>query len=262
MAHYYEKLDDGAVIPRHFVPLVSRPDDIRPTRITDVKKMWKEERLVVPSVTTVLNVLDKAALNNWKINQYVDTAYTLSPADYQSVELWNDAVRYKTDMQMELAPKAGTDFHGLMEKYVLGVLADPDEKELCRSVFDVILEKVNLIEIGLNKTYPQYGFNPEVNFVDSGYGGQVDLVISDKWLIDYKTKATADKFKPGKMAYNDHRMQLAAYRKAIAPDARCANVFICLEDGQVDFHEHTEDELEKGWQLFEHALAIWNLQNR
>lgn len=82
MGRYYEKLDDGAVIPRHFVPLVSRPDDIRPTRISDVRKMWKEERLVVPSVTTVLNVLDKAALNNWKIDQHLVIAASVSTDDY------------------------------------------------------------------------------------------------------------------------------------------------------------------------------------
>ena len=94
-----------------------------------------------------------------------------------------------------------------------------------------------------------------------GFGGQVDL-HNVQWVIDFKSKTTADKFKPGKMAYDEHRIQLSAYRIGLdMPTARCANVFISLEDGQVDFHEHTEAELDKGWRLFQHALSIWQIQN-
>jgi len=102
------------------------------------------------------------------------------------------------------------------------------------------------------------------------YGGQVDLIAPNaflidqpNWIIDYKTKQTADKFKPGKMVYDEHGMQLAAYRKGLKlPRARCANVFICLEDGQIDFHEHKEEELQKGWEMFQCCLKLWQLQNQ
>ena len=161
MGRYYEKLDDGAVIPRHYVPLVSRPDDIRPTRISDVRKMWKEERLVVPSVTTVLNVLDKAALNNWKIDQHLVIAASVSTDDYfgdGGFEMGKYIAEIKrlTELEMDKAPKAGTDFHGLMESYVLGKLPESAEGyELCFSVLNEICKQTDLSVFDLDKLFPE-----------------------------------------------------------------------------------------------------------
>jgi hypothetical protein len=92
------------------------------------------------------------------------------------------------------------------------------------------------------------------------YAGTVDL-ISKEWVVDYKTKQTADKFKRGKMAYVDHARQLAAYDMGITKcgsSRRCANIFICIETGEVDFHEHTSEALDNGWLDFKDALEIYN----
>src|SRR5690606_34393042 len=107
------------------------------------------------------------------------------------------------------------------------------------------------------------GWIAERRFVSPiGYGGAVDL-HNQEWVLDFKTKQTADKFKPGKMAFDEHVMQLAAYRVGLGlPSAKAANVFVCLEDGQVNFHEHTEEELQRGWRMFQHALALWQEQNQ
>ena len=258
MGHYYQQTETG-VVPMHFVEMVSRPGELRPTRITDVRKWWKEKRVVVPSVTTVQNVLAKDALVNWKIDQHLEQAWLVaSHPDFDQTKLlgsfpdFKDEVKRLTELQMDIAPSAGSDLHGLMELYVNGELTTENENySLCYKVFDKIYQTTGMDD-----------WNAERNFIaDLGYGGQIDL-SNDAWLIDYKTKQTKDKFKPGKMAYDDHRVQLAAYREGLGlPQARCANVFICLEDGQIDFHEHVESDLEKGWELFTHALSIWQLQN-
>ena len=257
MGHYYEKLSDGQVQPRHFVPMTSRPDELRPSRITDIRKMWKEGRDVTPSVTTVGNVLAKHALINWKIDQHLIQAWAIDPEtrkheDMNEYEFIKEVKRL-TELQMDIAPSAGTDFHKAMENYINGEL---DVKHslyvLCMNVKDVLIEKIGELTSE---------WITEKNFVSNGYGGQIDLTPPE-WVIDYKTKQTADKFKPGKMVYPEHHMQLAAYRKGVSPTARCANIFVCLEDGQIDFHEHKEEELEKGWDLFHHALMIWQIQNK
>lgn len=262
MGHYYSQLDDGVVIPRHFVKNLKQSKEqgaevLRPTRITDVRKWWKEGQNVAPSVTTVMDVLAKHALVNWKIDQHLQVAWS----HYERLEpLLGDDEKYIkevkriTEANMDVAPSAGTDFHGLMEAHVKGELQE-DQKDwvLCHKVVMAIGEKI--------ENYDSHKWQTELNFVSGlGYGGQVDLHPSG-WIIDYKTKQLAEKFKPGKMAYDDHRTQLAAYREGIGqPKARCANVFVCLEDGQIDFHEHKEEDLQKGWSIFQHALAIWNLQ--
>ena len=259
MSHYYEKLLDGTVEARHYIPMSSRPDELRPTRITDVRKWWKDGRKVVPSVTTVLDVLNKAALINWKIGQHFEQAW-LSLAQLRQPlvsekDEWVAEVKRLTEMAMDVAPSAGSDFHKWMDAYVCRKPVIPLERYmLCSKVWQEICRST-----GHNEAH-----HTELSFVsDLGYGGQIDLVMPCyEWIIDYKTKQTAAKFKPGKMAYDEHRMQLAAYRMGLKlPKARCALLFVCLEDGQIDFNVLTEKELSNGWEMFQHALAIWKLQN-
>lgn len=256
MGHYYER-DGESVEPRHFVPMASRPDELRPTRITDVRKWWKDGRLVVPSVTTVLDTLNKWGLNNWRIDQHLLVAHDMPQG--LSVEEYLAEVKRRTEMEMDKAPSAGTDFHAAIEAYVSDEPVPEGMGELCDRVWAETEKHLP----------PHYDYGAEVRFASElGFGGCTDLVAysqqtnADYWIIDYKTKREASKFKPGKMAYDEHRMQLAAYREGLElGNARCANVFVCLEDGQVDFHEHTEKDLIRGWQMFSHALEIWKLQN-
>lgn len=251
MGHYYQQTESG-VLPRHFVEMATRPGELRPTRITDVKKWWKAGEVVVPSVTTVLNVLAKPALTNWLIDQHLKQAFDNPQISVEGYDEWLADIKRKAEMEMDKAPSAGSDLHNILEQYYLLTLPmDHELRPLCNEVNGVIEEITDRRE-----------WETEVNFVHDGYGGQVDLAC-EKWLIDFKTKQTADKFKPGKMVYDEHKMQLAAYREGLCrPKARCANVFICLENGEIDFHEHSEADLDKGWQLFKHTLSIWNLQNK
>ena len=233
--------------------MTSRPNELRPTRITDVRKAAKDGRAWVPSVTTILNVLAKDNLVNWKIGEHLKQAFKADRSQFNHDQEFDyiSEIKRLTEIEMDKAPSAGTDFHKLMEMAVLNMEMSTEDHDLCNSVYKVIVEK----------TDGGCRWSPELNFVSGGYGGQIDLSNND-WVIDYKTKQTAEKFKPSKMVYDDHSRQLAAYRQAVSPKARCANVFVCLEDGQIDFHEHTEKQLQKGWGVFSHALEIWNIQNK
>ena len=258
--HFYQQTESG-VIPRHYVEMSTKPGQLRPTRMSDVRKAAKDGSVWVPSVTTILNVLDKPALVNWKVEQHLRVFHRQNWTAFESMDDEDEfvaEVKRLTELQMDIAPSAGTDVHKVLQQYVTDEtdnLSDADW-DICRKVFGEI------------ETFAALGapWDSESSFVSSGYGGQVDLVSKNiagqLWVIDFKSKQSADKFKPGKMAYDDHRMQLAAYRMGLnMPTARCSNVFICLENGEVDFHEHTEDELNKGWELFKHCLAIWKIQN-
>lgn len=254
--HAYEKAEDGLVEPRHFVNMTSRPDELRPTRITDLRKWWKDGRLVCPSVTEALNILNKYGLNVWKIDQHLFQAHQLDPSQFASREEYLAEVKRLTELELDKAPTAGTDLHDKLEQFVKGTLPKDDEDYgRCLNVQSYVYEYTGI---------KPSGWEAEVKFVSRmGYGGCADLVATNgSWVIDYKTKQLAKKFKVGKMAFDEHRSQLAAYREGLGmPKARCANVFVCLETGEVDFHEHTEHELQHGWEIFQHALAIWKLKN-
>jgi hypothetical protein len=82
-----------------------------------------------------------------------------------------------------------------------------------------------------------------------GYGGKVDLhSTKDKGIvIDIKTKDFFDKDKVE--AYDEHLMQLAAYRVGLGlPEAQCANVFVSRRvAGLTKMIEWTERDLQRAF---------------
>lgn len=244
--HFYDRNGD----PKHFVPMTTK-EGLRPSRVADGRKnLW------LPSVTTVLGILDKAALTGWKINQHLLQAYKVKPDIFPSEDAYLAEVKRLTELEMDKAPSAGTDVHKVLESYFLEEDYPSEHQELCEAVRDTIIKRCGVIDEAA----------PELHFASPiGFGGCVDLPLFAKgqaWIIDYKTKQTREKFKPGKMAYPDHSRQLAAYRMGLErPKAKCANIFICIETGEVDFHEHAEIDLVKGWETFQDCLNIWRREN-
>ena len=257
--HFYIQTDSG-VQPRHFVEMSSRPGELRPSRISDMRKATERGEIWYPSVTTILDVLAKPALTNWKIDQHLDMAWERIMGESKYEELVKDdyiaEIKRLTELKMDVAPAAGSDIHKSIERFAKQEMTkdDPDYR-LCHDVFTMITANA-FMDV-------RTPLESEIKFVNPlGYGGQVDLSC-ESWIIDIKSKQFADKFKPGKMAYDEHRMQLAAYREGLQRSKEhTANVFICLENGAIDFHEHSEQDMQKGWRLFQHALGIWQEQNQ
>lgn len=287
--HAYVKTSDG-VEARHYVENKSKPGELRPTTLRDVRKWLKNGEIVVPSVTTILNVLDKGALTQWLVSKHLEQAYGLAKewqwatiaGDWFDEDGFIPEVKRRTKEELDKAPEAGTAVHKSLEDYMLGGEPAPEHYDICRNVEAKLKEKCGDVQ-----------WLCEESFVDPrGFGGCADLVADDAhevehphygphdgflngrcsecahltrrncWVVDYKTKETADKFKPGKMAYESHSIQLAAYRRGLGmPSARVANLFICIETGEVDFHEHSEEDLEKGGAIFENALSIYKVRN-
>jgi hypothetical protein len=76
-----------------------------------------------------------------------------------------------------------------------------------------------------------------------------------------KTKDFTD---PAKVdAYDEHLMQLAAYRVGLGmPDARCANIFVSRSvPGLVTMRHWTQEELQKGFLMFTKLLEFWQLRS-
>jgi hypothetical protein len=81
-------------------------------------------------------------------------------------------------------------------------------------------------------------------------------------VVDVKTKEFTD---PNKVdAYDDHLMQLAAYRVGLGvPKARCANAFVSRSvPGLVVIKEWEEADLQRGWEMFCSLLKFWQLKNQ
>lgn len=246
MGHYYEKTSNG-VEPRHFVGVSSRPGELRPTRITDARKAgW------YPSVTTVMGMLDKPGLNNWRIDEHLKTVFELGSLEgFSALDDFIQTVKQKTQEALDKAPQQGTDFHDFLERYI-------SDKSDIRDLSVADRHTCAMVDESLTKNCGKQEWITEKAFVHSmGFAGKCDI-HSLEWVVDYKTKNDATKWKPGKMAYSEMCQQLAAYRVGLGlHNARCANVFVCIPTGEVEFHEWGQEELDREFANFSDLLRIW-----
>ena len=99
---------------------------------------------------------------------------------------------------------------------------------------------------------------------EAGFGGKCDLFCAGTLnaVVDIKTKEFSDASKVD--AYDEHLMQLAAYRVGLGvPTARCANVFVSRSvEGLVVVKEWTAEDLDRGWAMFLNLLSFWQLKNQ
>lgn len=248
--HWYAP--DGS--PAYTQPNASKPGESRPTTIRDAKKLG-----LVPSVTGIINVAAKPALERWKLNQLMMAALTLpaiegeSVSDYES-RLWEDS-----NAQAKEARDKGTEIHGFIESYF--EKREATDNPYVLAVLHALREKFGEQEWLQEKSF----------YSELGFGGKVDL-HSKNVIIDYKTKdfTEYDMFNHGKagnvtseksFTYIENKMQLSAYRKGLGlPDAIIANVYIARElrdDGTalVKVEIHDDDH----WPEFECLLSYWKL---
>lgn len=247
--HWYKQ--DGA--PQYTVKANDGSD--RPTTLRDARKMN-----LVPSVTTILKVAAKPALEAWKMEQMLLAALTLPRLDNESEKGLIDRIVADSKETAKKAANRGTDIHESIEKWMKG---DGDVKHVRISfAFDDAVSDY----FKTPKTRGE-GWITEASFAEMGFGGKVDLhrkpdaFAPDGIVLDTKTKefSKGDKV----VAYEEQLMQLAAYRYGLGmPKARCANVFVSAsEAGTIHIHEWTDDELRRGWEMFQCLHNFWKLKN-
>lgn len=232
--HWYTREGE----PAYTQPNKSRGGE-RPTTIRDARKLD-----LVPSVTTIIDVMAKPGLERWKLNQLMLAALTLPAVEGEDLKTYESRLWEDANAQSEQARQRGTEIHGYIEAYFMdGKYADNPYVVAVREC--------------LETHFGEQDWHTEKSFASPlGFGGKIDL-YSDEVIIDYKTK---DKIDEKPMSYLEHKMQLSAYRKGLElPDAKIANLFIGRElvDGSPDIklEIHGDDK----WAEFECLLNFWKL---
>ena len=240
--HWYTR--DG--VPRYTV--MGKNGKERNTTLRDARA----ENLV-PSVTTVLNVMAKPALIQWLQKQVLMAALTLPRMYGESEDDWMARIIVDSKEQGRAAADAGTDIHASIQGFYEGAVVYRHEAHVKGTV------------AALDALYGHQGWIAERAFGHShGFGGKCDLhsTAGDGILADVKTKEFVDGDKID--TYDDHLMQLAAYRVGLGiPKARCANVFVSRSvPGLVVIKQWDEADLQRGWQMFCSLLTFWQLKNQ
>lgn len=216
-AHFYSR--DGQ--PMHTVigKSTGRP---RPTTIKDARENgW------LPSVSTVLKVLDKPALTRWKVGQGVLACMTAPRVDGEGLDAFIDRVLNDEQQQDQEAQKArdlGTDIHAAIEACLNGRDCLP---ELAGYVGPV-LERIKEMNLPT--------FATEKILVGDGYAGMTDCLLGigmPEILIDFKTTKSI----PAK-PYKEHQLQIAAYVGTLPAFCRGFVIYISTtEPGKISVCE-------------------------
>lgn len=248
MSHYYDI--EGNT--RYTVPYADpKRKGERPTTLRDAKKHnW------VPSVTTIMQVAAKPGLDHWKQNQLLDAAIEIEYNGWSDdPSVFRRKVVSMSKKKGEEASIRGTELHDSLEQFYLGNGFDKN-KAFVEPAIELLYE-----------TLGDQEWIPEESFAHrSGFGGKVDLCarasINESYVVDFKTKITGDLDKM--VAYDEHRMQLAAYSDGLDMRApRCFNLFISTESpGIVKLVEHTREEMLRAEEMFTCLLEYWQLMNR
>jgi hypothetical protein len=195
-AHWYTKTGE----PMH--TQTAKAGHERPTTLADAKKLG-----LLPSPTSILQVLDKPALTNWKIEMACLAVLTAQRQDGEALDAFAHRVLSEERQQDEVGDAAkdlGTQCHDALEKFLMGEVVEWTDQ--LRAMLTPVCEWL-------------HGKHPvavERVLVGDGYAGKVDAILRDGnkvLIVDYKTTS-----KLPKMSYPEHRMQLSSYAAAYQAD--------------------------------------------
>ena len=230
----------------------------RPTSLRDARKLR-----LFPSVTNVLSVLAKPALDAWKQEQAILAALTLPRRNNEPLDDFAKRVVADMTSQVRDAADLGSAIHAAVENYAQSgdVPENPDVLRLfepARAWFDAEVEEVHAVEA-------------VVSHSEWGYAGRVDLVASLRstgrpTVVDFKTQKSRlgkdGSFQP--LYYDTWPLQLEAYRRALGKQfpafaaADIASVVIgSTEPVPVSMKVWTREEAAARLRAFLAARQLW-----
>ncbi len=214
----------------------------RNTTLRDAKKLN-----LVPSVTTILGMIAKPSLENWKINQALNSALTLERNEDESFEAF--VYRCKEDSKKigKQAAERGTQIHNLIENGFLGTFTS---------------EPYEVIKKYLDEHFPNEEWVAEDSFcADIGYGGKIDLYSKSGIFVDFKTKDNLEGKDPSKLVYDEHGMQLSAYAQGCGVDnPQRISIFVDRKDTSlIACHQWDDETHDRHLNMFNSILEYWKL---
>ena len=237
--HWYTKTGDPAYTVKN------KEGHQRPTTLRDARKLG-----LVPSVTTIIKCAASPGLEAWKLQQMMLAALTLPRAPEETEESFISRIQADSKEQAKMAAERGSEVHAALESFF-------ETRHVTTKFSPAVLGT----EAEIVKVFGDLTWSAEKSFAMNGFGGKVDLHSKDGQgvVIDFKTKEFTSESLDKAQGFDEHAMQLAAYRVGLEiPQARCANVFVSVtEPGLVVVREWDQEDLDRGWKMFNSLLEFW-----
>ena len=218
-----------------------------------VKAASPDEIALVPSVSAILAMEAKPALENWKVDQALLAAVTLPRQPDETDDLFIIRAKEDSREQARKARERGTAIHAAIQGAFEGKPVTAED-----------LPYVEPVQRWLSELYGVTTGETESSFASPlGYGGKADFLHREIPLVlDYKCKDFDEDKDAKELAWPEHAMQLAAYRQGFeVPDADCVNVFVSTsEPGLIRLRKWEGDELAENWEAFLCLLKLYKIR--
>lgn len=217
---------------------------MRATTLADARKLGLQ-----PSVTTVLQVIDKPQLTAWKVRQGILAALTLPRIDGEAEDAYLRRVEADSKQQVTDAADEGNRIHNAIEDHFQG---RPVPSRYVPHV-EAVLAELHRLYPGVTDWVSEQSFSSPL-----GYGGKVDLHSPSTGLTgDFKGKD--GDFTDGKRLAYDQHWQLSPYQAGLG--FACGegfNLFVSrTHPGKVASHLWTPTDMASGLRVFLAALDLW-----
>ena len=234
--HWYDKEGE----PRYTI--IGANGKERNTTLRDAKKEG-----YVPSVTSVLNIIAKPSLENWKVTQALTASLTLVQEDNETNDSFINRCKQEYREIGKQAAIKGTKIHAQIERGFLGKSKNKTYK---------------VIKKFLDKKFPKETWIAEDSFCsDLGYGGKIDLYSKSGIFVDFKTKDNLEGKDPSRLVYDEHGMQLSAYAQGCGFDnPERVSIFVDRADTElIACHVWDKETHVKHRDMFNSILKYWQL---
>jgi hypothetical protein len=246
------------------------------TTLRDARKLG-----LLPSVTTIMKLLAKPSVEDWRVEQAILTTLELedhatqcahtslspllhgTPLPVLPTESRATRVAELLDTRLDRARDFGSLVHAGVEYYATHLLLPVGMSE-CATQFEPVLPWLRAYkgwhDANVDKVH---GTEECVVNLERGYAGRIDLhlthLVHGELVVDVKTQAVRSR----PSFYDEWCYQLAAYYKVVPGTTGVMSLIIDStppEPGKSPaVHEYlwTPAELEHGWQVFEALLNLW-----
>jgi hypothetical protein len=238
--HWYTQNGESAHV------VIGKNGNERNTTVADARKMG-----LYPSVTSILSILDKPQLTNWKIEQSIMASLTLPKEENETLEDYARRVVKDSKESTTKAAEHGTKMHTEMENILLGRAVSGDE-----TLAPYIATFKKWAEENVEKTYWC-----EKGLVGAGYAGRCDAYVKLRGvgdaIIDLKNRKVNPKYDP---FYDTDCAQLWAYRASSEnPKCACVSVVLASNDAnKITSKVWDEEELYQAGIAFCAMQKVWS----
>lgn len=230
--HWYTK--DGK--PAYTV--IGKNGKERPTTLRDARKEG-----YLPSVTTILKIAPKPALETWKQKQVLMAALTLTRQEQEADDAFIARIMEDSKQQAIKAAERGTQVHAWVQQGFEGKPLPEEGKKFYEAARQEILTECG-----------EQAWFCEKPFAAERYGGKVDLYAPNAYLFDFKTKEDISNVK----TWGEHDMQISAYQHGVKQKQGYGGiVFISTITAEAKVVMIEVEKLDRGWQKFNALLDYW-----